>query len=192
MRDHDGIFRLVDADVRDVRGFGGERGERLRGERGGVRRAVHHAEERGICEPAQGFTQGLRQALLGIGDERTALLGSREPVDDLPHAARLLRVRKAPMDARGLRRRGHVHLFMDAVVWAEIPRLLHLRRISVARRRRWVVPGPLRGRRRFSVHVTKHRSRPSAKVATRDPNKRARRSATRPTTLVGRKGRRKG
>jgi hypothetical protein len=41
------------------------------------------------------------------------------------------------------------------------------------------VPGPLRGRRRFSVHVTKHRSRPSAKVATRDPNKRARRSATR-------------
>jgi hypothetical protein len=41
------------------------------------------------------------------------------------------------------------------------------------------VPGPLGGRRRFSVHVTKHRSRPSAKVATRDPNKRARRSATR-------------
>ena len=60
---------------------------------------------RGILEPPQGLAQGVCQALLGVRDERATLLGSREPVDYLPAAARVAGFWNAPDDTLARRRR---------------------------------------------------------------------------------------
>ena len=147
MRDHDRIFLFVHPDAGDVRSPGGESGERLRRERGRVRRAVLYPDEGRIFEPPQGLAQGVRQALLGVRDERAALLGSREPVDYLPAAARVAGFWNAPDDTLARRRRvGRARLSVVLLLIMKNPVEIsvdwqHRRTATGLLRRRGVFPG---------------------------------------------------